>query len=251
MFDLSRPTPQTYAELQQAFDHFNERLFDGQLPSCLLTLQREKRTHGYFSAERFVHKDGQTFTDEIALNPSFFSIVPPLEVMQTIVHEMVHAWQFHFGEPGRRSYHNKEWADKMEAIGLMPSDTGQPGGARTGEKMSDYSIEGGRFETAAKELLEQPTFALSWYDRFPPEPVGMGKLSVKGGSNGGAAAVPGGPAPALEMGQSILVPEEKANTTNRVKVRCPVCSNQAWCKPGMKLICGEDECNYVRMLVVD
>ena len=47
------PTQETYNELQMAYDHFNERLFGGQLPSCLITLQREKRTFGYFSAARF------------------------------------------------------------------------------------------------------------------------------------------------------------------------------------------------------
>lgn len=248
MFDLSRPTPQTYAELQLAFDYFNDELFEGKLPPCLLTLQREKRTHGYFSAQRFVHKDGKTYTDEIALNPSFFSIVPPLEVMQTIVHEMVHAWQYHFGEPGRRSYHNAEWADKMESIGLMPSDTGQPGGKRTGEKMADYAIVGGRFEQLAHALLGRPDFALSWYDRFPPEPIAPTKLG--GGTKGVVASGPNA-VPALNMGQVIEVPEEKTNNSNRVKVRCPACGNQAWCKPKMKLICGEDECNFARMLLIE
>ncbi|EAA4127232.1 sprT domain-containing protein, partial [Salmonella enterica subsp. enterica] len=50
-----KPTQQTYEELQVAYDHFNEALFDGSLPPCLITLQREKKTYGYFSAERFVH----------------------------------------------------------------------------------------------------------------------------------------------------------------------------------------------------
>lgn len=79
------PTHETYRELQQAYDHFNERLFDGQLPSCLITLQREKRTFGYFSAARFVSDDGST-TDEIAMNPSYFAAMPIIETMQTLVH---------------------------------------------------------------------------------------------------------------------------------------------------------------------
>ena len=47
------PTHQTYSELQHAYDHFNQALFGGQLPSCLITLQREKRSYGYFSSKRF------------------------------------------------------------------------------------------------------------------------------------------------------------------------------------------------------
>lgn len=50
---------------------------------------------------------------------------------------MTHLWQYHFGKPGRRGYHNKEWANKMESIGLMPSSTGQPGGDKTGDKMAE------------------------------------------------------------------------------------------------------------------
>jgi len=41
------PTRQNYAELQTAYEHFNAALFAGKLPSCLITLQREKRTCGY------------------------------------------------------------------------------------------------------------------------------------------------------------------------------------------------------------
>jgi len=138
----STPTAQNYAELQTAYDHFNQALFDGALPTCLITLQREKRTCGYFSSQRFADLDGRT-TDEIALNPAYFAVVPLVETMQTLVHEMAHLWQSHFGSPGRSRYHNGEWADKMEAIGLMPSSTGKPGGRRTGDRMADYAIEGG------------------------------------------------------------------------------------------------------------
>lgn len=221
-----------------AYDHFNDALFDGQLPACLLTLQREKRTHGYFSSKRFVHRDGLTFTDEIALNPSFFSVVPPMEIMQTIVHEMVHAWQYHFGTPGRRGYHNQEWAAKMEEVGLTPSDTGQPGGAKTGEKMSDYTTPGGRFEQACNALLGKPDYALSWYDRFPPEPPSSGRVRE------GVKVSPA-------LAAAVELPKPQENKTNRVKLRCPTCANQAWCRPGMRLLCGEETCEQIELEVVE
>ncbi|MBJ3115000.1 SprT-like domain-containing protein, partial [Salmonella enterica subsp. enterica serovar Typhimurium] len=131
----------------------------------LLHLQREKQTYGYFSPERFVNSQG-TRTDEIAMNPAYFAVCPPEEIMQTLCHEMCHLWQHHFGKPGRRGYHNKEWADFMEAIGLMPSSTGAPGGARTGDKMADYAIEGGRFLEAYESLMTDD-YRISWMDRFP------------------------------------------------------------------------------------
>jgi predicted SprT family Zn-dependent metalloprotease len=55
--------------------------------------------------------------DEIALNPRTFIDRTDREIVSTLVREMVHLWQFHFGKPGRRGYHNKQWATKMEEIG--------------------------------------------------------------------------------------------------------------------------------------
>ncbi len=37
---MTRATERAYSELQQAFDFYNQRLFDGELPDCLITFQR-------------------------------------------------------------------------------------------------------------------------------------------------------------------------------------------------------------------
>lgn len=165
MMKKQTPTEQAYSELQLAFDHYNQALFDGQLPQCLLTLQRSnKRTMAYYCHKRFEHSSNGDRVDEIAMNPIFFATVPPLEIMQSIVHEMCHEWQWHFGTPSRSGYHNAEWADKMVAVGLMPSTTGGPGGNRTGQHMSDYAIPGSPFDKATAELFASG-FAISWADR--------------------------------------------------------------------------------------
>ena len=164
---MTRATERAYNELQQAFDFYNQRLFNGELPDCLITFQRGKNTMGYFSFRRFVAADGSgKMIDEIALNPEYFPAYPLIEVMQTLVHEQCHMWQFHFGNPSRKTYHNAQWAAKMESIGLMPSSTGRPGGAKVGQKINDYPIPGGRFQLVTLELF-QGQFALSWFDRFP------------------------------------------------------------------------------------
>lgn len=163
---VDTPTPAFYAALQRAYEHFNARLFDGALPHCLLTVQRERGTWGFFSAARWAHNPSGRTLHEIALNPACFTHRSMLELFQTLVHEMVHLWQHEYGRPGRGHYHNAEWADKMESIGLMPSDTGRPGGRRTGQRMHDYPLRGGRFEAAARELMEAG-FQLPWLDRFP------------------------------------------------------------------------------------
>ena len=41
------PTKETYDQFQEAYAYFNRVLFEGQLPNCLITLQRNKRSdHG-------------------------------------------------------------------------------------------------------------------------------------------------------------------------------------------------------------
>ncbi len=97
---MNLPTPETYDELQRAYDFFNEKLFSNELPPCLITLQREKRTYGYCSFKRFVGRESGYTVDEIAMNPVYFSIRTIKATLSTLVHEMVHQWQFHFGEPG-------------------------------------------------------------------------------------------------------------------------------------------------------
>jgi len=105
--------------------YFNKTLFNQALPPCLITLQRHGRYYGYFSPERFKHRDKDTTTDEIAINPDYIHQVDVIEVLATLVHEMLHLQQEHFGTPSRGRYHNKQWAKMMEDVGLIPSDTGK------------------------------------------------------------------------------------------------------------------------------
>lgn len=165
----AKPTKQFYEALQNAYDAFNHSLFDGQLDNSLITLQRRANTYGYMSYNRFISTgDNQTFTHELALNPEYFGVKPLVEVLQTIVHEMCHLWQMQYGTPSAKTYHNREWAEKMESIGLMPSSTGRVGGKKTGQNMGDYPISGGLFLSVSNELHAKG-FIVAWYDRFKPK----------------------------------------------------------------------------------
>lgn len=249
---LAAPTEETYAELQAAFAHFNRELFDGRLELPLFTLQRERRTFGYSSPQRFVSRHSGEMVDEIAMNPAYFSIRTIKKTLSTLVHEMVHQWQFHYGKPGRRGYHNTEWANKMESVGLMPSQTGEEGGRRVGEQVTHYIIKGGAFDVACDALLTTE-FTLSWLDRYPAErpatfaplsPVAavVEPLSEPGAGEpepGATGTVTGddGEMIALPRGL-VLPPAEPVNRSNRVKYLCGECKAQAWGKPGLVLLCG-------------
>jgi hypothetical protein len=43
------PTQRTYERLNEAYAYFNDRLFSGRLPSCLITMQRKNGIYGYFA----------------------------------------------------------------------------------------------------------------------------------------------------------------------------------------------------------
>ena len=197
----TRPN-RTYTRLDTAYGHFNRKLFGGQLPRCLITMQRHKGAYGYFSGNRFASLGHpEEVTDEIALNPAYFASQTPTAILSTLVHEMAHLWQHHFGKPGRRGYHNKEWAAKMRQIGLIPSDTGQPGGKETGEKVSDYIEEGGRFDKACAAFLATKA-AILYLDR-----AGDGR-------------------------------GRRRKAASKTKYTCPACGLNAWGKPEISLICG-------------
>lgn len=200
-----RITGREYTAFDDAYDWFNDRLFGGRLPPCLITLQRHAKSRGYFANDRFGHRVNQeTFTDELALNPDTFGDRSDKDILSTLVHEMVHCWQQHYGEhQSRRAYHNKEWAKKMISVGLSPSDTGAPGGKQTGQKVSHYVIAGGPFDQIAEALLETG-FRLNWQSVVLP-------------------------------GQDTKEKKERSKT----KFTCPSCGQRAWAKPSAALICGE------------
>lgn len=253
---MSVPTQEAYAELQAAFDHFNHALFDDELPPCLITLQRERSIMGHYFQGRFVQTATGEMVDEIAMNPGYFASFPIEITLSTLVHEMCHQWQYHHGKPSRAGYHNREWADKMEAIGLMPSTTGQPGGKRTGQQMDDYIIEAGPFAQACLSLLTRD-YCLSWVDRFAMP--GGNKPGLSPGTAPGATeesqdgntpeSLEAPPAPVAGPGSQWTTPKPAmVNRSNRAKYRCPVCEAQVWGKPGLSILCGQPDCSVSPML---
>lgn len=216
-------TTTEYTNLDEAYDYFNAELFGGRLPFVLITLQRHRSFAGYFSPKRFRARHSQEQTDELALNPVAFN-TPDIEILDTLVHEMCHVWQAHFGKPSRGNYHNKEFAAKMIEVGLMPSQTGKPGGKTTGQGMSDYIITGGRFEQAARKLLESG-FTVKWMsaEALSPRSVPDETDPEEGEGEGENEGNAGG----------------EVNPKNKVKYTCPKCQANAWGKPDLALLCGK------------
>lgn len=196
-------TSQEYAGFEGAYEWFNQQLFGAVLPPCLITLQRKAKSYGYFARDRFGHRrDQDVSTDELALNPDTFAGRSDKEILSTLVHEMCHVWQHHCGAPSRTGYHNKAWAAKMAQVGLVPSDTGAPGGKQTGQHMTHYIQSSGPFAQAADALLGTG-FRLNW------------QSAAFGQQTGG-----------------------RRSRISKVKYQCPSCGQNAWAKPEAHLLCG-------------
>lgn len=153
---INTPTLKLAHELETAYAWFNERLFSSKLKNCVILMHRKKGARGYFWANRWretTAPDDVTM-HEIALNPDDLKGREVKQILSTLVHEQVHLWQEDFGKPGKRAGHNREWADKMEELGLMPTNTGEPGGKRTGRRVTHYIVEGEEFDLACNELLD-------------------------------------------------------------------------------------------------
>lgn len=202
----------TYEVLHAAYDEINSTLLEGKLPPVMLTLTRKRGAHGFFHAEQFrlrgEDEDGEGGLHEVALNPQTMGR-SAREVLSTLAHEAVHVWDREFGEVPA-SGHGKTWAAKMDEIGLTPTSTGQPGGKRTGRKVSHMIVEGGPFDAWCADFLQRN-----------PDAIGIFAVTK-------AAA-------------------EKKKDLSKVPFQCPCCNAKVWGKSTIRVICGE--CDEIMVAV--
>ncbi|MBL8525075.1 MAG: sprT domain-containing protein, partial [Betaproteobacteria bacterium] len=172
----------------------------------------------------------------IALNPARFAERSLAEILQALVREQCTLWQHEFGEPARAHYQNREWADQMISIGLMPSHTGEPGGRQTGQNVQQFVIKDGLFESACRSLMKKG-FDLAWLDRvFTPDEWPIPDLSA------GLATRRSSPAylhePVRSHFKSLAsFSGDAPKSRNKVKYSCPVCRANVWGKPDLSVRC--------------
>ena len=214
-----KPTSKFYGIFQYIFDFYNKELFNDGIEDCIIVFTRKKNVMGHYSYKRwFSAKDLET--DELALNPSMFTKFPLIEICQTIVHEMCHGWQYHYGKPSRTGYHNKEWGDKMIEIGLMPSSTGKVGGKLVGQNMADYPIQEGKFLAVTEELMNSEIFT-GLYLEVNPEIANL----IKDDS------------PLFEQVKNLTNQQANSKPKGPVKVKYSCGCSNVWGKPSLELYC--------------
>jgi hypothetical protein len=236
---MSTPTLELYSNLEQAYSHFNADLFDNRLPPCLITLRSTNRIYGYHHSDRFINLKGD-LVDELGLHPGHFTLRSVETVLSTLVHEMVHHWQHHFGSPTRTNPHNAEWVAKMKAIGLQPSQTGLPGGKTTGRQVSHYIVPEGPYDKACKSLVAQG-FHLKWFDRhLPAAPEREVQIQVQLQEAG--LATEKSPRPIENLPKPpdnkpvTYLPQPKKPST-RQRYTCPGCDARVWASKKTAIMC--------------
>jgi len=232
-----RPTQELYEFFTRAYGYFNATLFGGGLAPCMITVQRQKGCMGLFYPERWITENAEK-CHELALNPTYFGAYRVVELFQTLVHEQCHLWQQEYGRPSRSGYHNREWSNKMASIGLMPSSTGEPGGKRTGQHMSDYPLSGGLFLQTCRQFVAGGG-KLKWMDRYrvPDRPHAESPLRPLEESTDEQALL----APVTSLFHGVdadhWLSSERPTARNKIKYTCPGCGCNAWGKPGLRLRC--------------
>jgi predicted SprT family Zn-dependent metalloprotease len=221
-----------FKTLDDLFDYYNKELFDNTLKDCIVNMSRKGGAYGFIAFNRWKTADGEkrAFVHEISLNPDYLDR-PFIEWHATLVHEMCHQWQYDYGEPSRNGYHNKEWGKKMKQVGLIPSNTGAPGGKQTGQNMTHYIDTDGQFikafnklSTATLEGLRLkylPAYTLPSVTRRKQE-EGYGTEGGDPPEGGGEGGSPGAITPKI----------------SKQKYSCP-CGNNVWGKPGLNIVCGD------------
>jgi SprT-like family len=150
---FDEPTLKLFGLVQAAYNFFKTNLFSNELSRVILTLNHYAKSYGYYLHSAWLD-EAQIILPEINISPKALAL-PSIDIMAILVHEMAHHYQYLHGNPGRSGYHNREFAKIMYSLGLMCSDTGKPGGRITGQRMSHYTIKGGKFENVFFDMPQE------------------------------------------------------------------------------------------------
>lgn len=109
------------AELLRWAERFNFE-FKLEVPEYALRVDRlHVRRYGHF---RYGH-NGFGLRGEVALNLLYMSgRRPDWQVLGTLLHELLHAWQQAHGKPAKGYYHNRQFRAKALEFGLIVDERG-------------------------------------------------------------------------------------------------------------------------------
>ena len=117
--------------------------FKIELPPVAFCIKSTRANcYGYFRPG--VNEFG--LTREIAINHHYIGRREKWQVLGTLLHELLHAWQDAFGDAGKRNYHNKQLRAKAKGYGLDIDSRGY----------TQYDVESPFKELLAKHGVNVP-----------------------------------------------------------------------------------------------
>lgn len=168
-----RPTDEQMQAYARAFDFFNARLFGDRLPQPMLGFTSRKMVHGLFISNAWRDRKTGAYVHEIKLNPADLASRTSRQIASTLVHEMCHEDQELNGKPGRKGYHNRQFAQMMLALGLQCTDDGTPEGKQTGTRITHVILDDGPFAKVFEDMPEDlflPFYANAGSGAKKPKP---------------------------------------------------------------------------------
>ena len=136
--------------LNKIFDLLNEEFFESSLSRPTITIQSTPKAYGHFSLNKdtWISKLGGTHEINIGAG----TLARPIEeVVATLLHEMVHYFNFIMGiqDCSRgNTYHNRRFKDAAEARGLIITHSEKYGYAHTApsDKILEFCLRFGLTE---------------------------------------------------------------------------------------------------------
>lgn len=80
------------------------------------------------------------------------------QVLGTLLHELLHGWQQANGKPGRSNYHNAQYRQKAQSLGLLVDEKGH----------TNYEPESPFTQLLREYGVDLPAIELSVADTAPP-----------------------------------------------------------------------------------
>jgi hypothetical protein len=133
------------AEFQKWTERFNVH-FKLDVPEIALCV--DVLPVSVFGHYRVGH-NGFGLKGEIAINEIYLITRPAWQVLGTVLHESLHAWQYVHGKPSKHDHHNLEFRRKAAELGLLIDRRG----------VTDYLLESPFMDLLKQHGVEVPTEA--------------------------------------------------------------------------------------------
>ena len=131
--------------LNKIFDLLNEEFFENELSRPTITIQSTPRAYGHFSLREDTWVSKQGGPHEINIGAGTLSR-PIEEVVSTLLHEMVHYYNYERGVQDcsrGNTYHNRKFREEAERRGLIVEHSDKYGWSHTSpsDLLMDFVLE--------------------------------------------------------------------------------------------------------------